>query len=96
MNDTFDLRGGEAHIEVHKFRAGAIIVATLLALVIQASFPVHFSRAAILDLPLLVTIYFVLLGAAGQRVGFILWPAAVLHAALALLLGRAWLRNRNA
>ncbi len=58
MNDTFDLRMGESHIEVHKFRAGAIIIATLLALVIQAWFPVHFSRAAILDLPLLVTIYF--------------------------------------
>src|ERR1700681_2096726 len=57
MNDTFDMRG-ESHIEVHKFRAGAIIIATLLALVIQAAFPVHFSKAAILDLPLLVTIYF--------------------------------------
>src|SRR5882757_577932 len=57
MNDAFDIRG-ESHIEVHKFRAGAILVATLLALVIQAAFPVHFSKAAILDLPLLVTIYF--------------------------------------
>jgi len=49
---------GESHIEVHTFRAGAIIIATLLALVIQASFPIHFTKAAILDLPLLVTIYF--------------------------------------
>jgi rod shape-determining protein MreD len=57
MNGTFDIRS-ESHIEVHKFRAGAIIIATLLALVIQASFPIHFARAAILDLPLLVTIYF--------------------------------------
>src|ERR1700674_4876704 len=57
MHDAFDIRG-ESHIEVHKFRAGAIIIATLLALVIQAAFPVHFSKAAILDLPLLVTIYF--------------------------------------
>src|SRR6267142_4790834 len=57
MNDALDMRG-ESHIEVHKFRAGAIIIATLLALVIQAAFPVHFSKAAILDLPLLVTIYF--------------------------------------
>jgi rod shape-determining protein MreD len=57
MNDAFDIRG-ESHIEVHKFRGGAIIIATLLALVIQAAFPVHFSKAAILDLPLLVTIYF--------------------------------------
>lgn len=58
MNDTFEIRGGESHIEVHKFRAGAILIATLLSLVIQAWVPVHFSRAAILDLPLLVTIYF--------------------------------------
>jgi len=57
MNDAFDIRG-ESHIEVHKFRAGAIIIATLLALVIQASFPIHFARAAVLDFPLLVTIYF--------------------------------------
>src|SRR5882757_11263832 len=57
MNDAFDIRG-ESHIEVHKFRAGAIIIATLLALVIQSSFPIHFAKAAVLDLPLLVTIYF--------------------------------------
>src|SRR5437870_9692710 len=57
MNDAFDIRG-ESHIEVHKLRAGAIIIATLLALVIQASFPIHFARAAVLDFPLLVTIYF--------------------------------------
>jgi rod shape-determining protein MreD len=57
MNDAFDIRG-ESHIEVHKFRTGAIVIATLLALVIQTSSPVHFSKFAILDLPLLVTIYF--------------------------------------
>src|SRR5205823_10345065 len=49
---------GESHIEVHKFRTGAILIATLLALVIQAWFPLHFARMALLDLPLLVTIYF--------------------------------------
>src|SRR5229473_1420700 len=58
MNDAFDLRLGEAHIEVHKFRGGAIVIATLLALVIQAWVPIHLPRAAILDLPLLVTVYF--------------------------------------
>ena len=58
MNDAFDLRIGESHIEVHKFRAGAIVIATLLALVIQAWFPLYFARAGLLDLPLLVTIYF--------------------------------------
>ena len=58
MNDAFDLRIGESHIEVHKFCTGAILIATLLALVIQAWFPLQFARAALLDLPLLVTIYF--------------------------------------
>lgn len=58
MNDAFDLRIGESHIEVHKFRTGAILVTTLLALVIQAWFPLRLARASLLDLPLLVTIYF--------------------------------------
>jgi len=58
MNDAFDLRSAETHIEVHKFRAGAIVVATALALFIQTASPVYFSKAAILDLPLLITIYF--------------------------------------
>src|SRR5271163_1473394 len=58
MNDTFDLRGGELHIEVHKFRAGAIVLATAFALVLQAFVPIYFAKAAILDLPLLITIYF--------------------------------------
>jgi rod shape-determining protein MreD len=58
MNDTFDLRSGELHIEVHKFRGGAIVLAAGLALVLQAFLPVYFSKAAVLDLPLLVTIYF--------------------------------------
>lgn len=58
INDTFEYRGAELHIEVHKFRAGAIVVATLAALLVQASFPVYFSKAAILDLPLLITVYF--------------------------------------
>ena len=58
MNSAFDLRIGESHIEVHKFRSGAILISALLALVIQAWFPLHFTRASLLDLPLLVTIYF--------------------------------------
>jgi rod shape-determining protein MreD len=57
MNRAFDLRIGETHIEVYKFRTGAIAIATLLALVIQAWLPLHFTRAALLDLPLLVVIY---------------------------------------
>ena len=58
MNHTFEIHSGESHIEVHKFRAGAIIIVTLLALVFQAWFPIHFAQAANLDLPLLVVIYF--------------------------------------
>jgi rod shape-determining protein MreD len=58
MNDAFDLRSTELHIEVHKFRAGAVAVATIFALVVQALLPVYFPKADILDLPLLITIYF--------------------------------------
>jgi rod shape-determining protein MreD len=58
MNDTFDIRSSELHIEVHKFRAGSIILATAFALVLQAFLPIYFPKAAILDLPLLVVIYF--------------------------------------
>jgi rod shape-determining protein MreD len=58
INDAFDLRLMEAHIEVHKFRSGAIVVATFLALTLQAFVPVYIPKFAVLDLPLLVTIYF--------------------------------------
>ena len=58
INDTFDLRLTETHIEVHKFRSGAIVGATFVALVLQAFVPVYFTNFAILDLPLLITIYF--------------------------------------
>jgi rod shape-determining protein MreD len=58
VNDTFEYRGGTAHIEVHKFRSGSIVFVTLVALVIQAFVPVYFAKSAILDLPLLITVYF--------------------------------------
>lgn len=58
MNETYDLRIGESHVEVHKFRGGAIVVATILALFMQASVPVYFPKFSVLDLPLLLTIYF--------------------------------------
>src|SRR5579885_1540415 len=58
MNDTFEYRGATAHIEVHKFRSGSIVFVTLVALVIQAFVPVYFAKSAILDLPLLITVYF--------------------------------------
>jgi rod shape-determining protein MreD len=58
MNDTYELRSGETHIEVHKFYPGAIVVVAVVALVFQAMAPVYFPKLSILDLPLLVTIYF--------------------------------------
>src|SRR5215471_641697 len=58
MNDAFDLRSGETHIEVHKFRGGTILIATILALLVQAFLPVYVPKFAVLDLPLLLTIYF--------------------------------------
>jgi rod shape-determining protein MreD len=58
MNDTYDLRIAEAHIEVHKFRGGTILAATILAIFLQTSVPVYFPKFAVLDLPLLLTIYF--------------------------------------
>jgi len=41
---------------------------------------------------LLVTIYLLYLGVGGEWVGVLLWPGAVLHAVLTLLLARAWLK----
>ena len=58
MNDAFDLRIGETHIEVYKFRGGTILFVTIFALLVQTFLPVYFSKVAILDLPLLITIYF--------------------------------------
>jgi rod shape-determining protein MreD len=43
---------------VHQFRGGAIVAATLLALLIQTSVPVYFPKFSVIDLPLLITIYF--------------------------------------
>jgi len=58
MNDTFELRSGDTHIEVHKFFPGSIAGVTILALTLQATFPVYVRRLDFLDLPLLITIYF--------------------------------------
>jgi rod shape-determining protein MreD len=58
MNDAFDLRIGESHIEVHKFHGGTILLSVIFALVLQAFLPVYITKASILDLPLLITIYF--------------------------------------
>jgi rod shape-determining protein MreD len=59
MNDTFELRS-ETHIEVHKFRGGSIVLAVAAALILQMIVPVYAPRAGMVDLPLLITIYFAL------------------------------------
>jgi rod shape-determining protein MreD len=58
MNDTFDLRIGESHIEVHKFYGGTIILTMIIALILQSFLPVYLPKTAVVDLPLLITIYF--------------------------------------
>src|SRR5712691_3099536 len=52
--------GPEPHIEVHKYYGGVVPLVVLLALVLQAFFPVHIRSASYLELPLLVTLYFAL------------------------------------
>src|ERR1043166_1220898 len=58
MNETYDLRIAESHIEVHKFHTGTILLSMLIAVVLQSFLRVYISKAGILDLPLLITIYF--------------------------------------
>lgn len=58
INDAFDLRITETHIEVHKFRSGAIAGTILLALLLQTFVPVYFPKFSVLDLLLLVVVYF--------------------------------------
>jgi len=48
----------EPHIEVHKFHVGAVAAAAIVSLVLQAFLPIAFAPAKLLELPLLVTVYF--------------------------------------
>src|SRR5487761_484242 len=48
----------DQHVEVHRYYAGAVFIVAVLALALEALLPVYFRSAAILELPLLVTIYF--------------------------------------
>lgn len=48
----------EQHIEVHKYRAGVVILVVFLALVVEALLPIYFRTAETIELPLLITIYF--------------------------------------
>jgi rod shape-determining protein MreD len=48
----------QQNIEVHKFHTGAVAGIALMALLLQSFLPVYFPRARMLDLPLLITLYF--------------------------------------
>jgi rod shape-determining protein MreD len=48
----------DQHIEVHKYYAGTVFGVVILALALEAVLPIYIRSAAILELPLLVTIYF--------------------------------------
>lgn len=48
----------EPHVEVHKFPLFAVGATAFFAVVMQATLPVFFSYAYLLELPLLVTLYF--------------------------------------
>jgi rod shape-determining protein MreD len=60
MESTEIYIGPEPHIEVHKYYGGVVPAAVVLALVLQAFFPVHAGWVHYLELPLLVTLYFAL------------------------------------
>lgn len=60
MQSTDIYIGPEPHIEVHKYYSGVVPVTVLVALLLQAFFPVHFRWASYIELPLLVTLYFAL------------------------------------
>jgi rod shape-determining protein MreD len=50
----------DQHIEVHRYSGLSIALTVAAALALQAFLPVHFVWARMLELPLLVTIYFAL------------------------------------
>ena len=60
MESTDIYIGPEPHIEVHKYYGGVVPAAVVLALVVQAFFPVRAGWSHYLELPLLVTLYFAL------------------------------------
>jgi rod shape-determining protein MreD len=58
--DVHTHAAAEQHIEVHKFYAGVVTASVILALLLEASLRASFRWADLLELPLLVTIYFAL------------------------------------
>ena len=51
--------------------------------------------AGMLTYSALATVYLAYIGILGEWVGPLLWPAVVIHAVLALLLARLWLKPQN-
>jgi hypothetical protein len=43
----------------------------------------------------LVALYFIGIGLAGESVGKLLWPAAVVHVVLTIFLAREWIKERR-
>jgi hypothetical protein len=66
----------------------------LLALGV-ACLPSSTALCGMLTYSVLATPYLLYLGIRGEWVGPLLWPAVVLHAVIAILLGRAWLMSPN-
>jgi rod shape-determining protein MreD len=60
MDDVEIRVSADQHIEVHRYARGSIALTVAAALVLQAFLPVHFAWTRMLELPLLVTIYFAL------------------------------------
>ena len=50
--------------------------------------------APLIALSLLATVYLIYVGMVGVNVGVLLWPAALAHLVLAILLARAWMSRR--
>ena len=53
--------------------------------------PVH----GMLTYSMLAMLYLIYIGVRGQAVGPMLWPGAIVHAILIVLLGGAWLKQRK-
>ena len=53
------------------------------------------AACAILSYNLLVALYLSYVGIRGEWVGFLLWPAVVVHAVLCVLLARPWFKQQG-
>jgi hypothetical protein len=77
----------------------AIPVARVLGIALialgVACWPGRTALCGMLTYNALATAFFAYLGIRGHWVGLLLWPAAGLHAVIAILLGRAWLMSRK-